>query len=140
MQERKSQRHKSIRPAKQSGKHAIHPQLLTTIKEEENLDVEKLSKSEETGSSAASALEESINQNRKWGVGQILKKRTTGYRHASRVKSRTNSKEDRVLVQKTGVIQRSYLPVVFHKIIRLYSSSAFRYAMFRSNRRYKPGD
>ena len=29
---------------------------------------------------------------------------------------------------------------IFMKVIRLYSSSAFRYAMFRSNRRYKPGD
>ena len=29
---------------------------------------------------------------------------------------------------------------IFKNVIRLYSSSAFRYAMFRSNRRYKPGD
>ena len=29
---------------------------------------------------------------------------------------------------------------IFMKVIKLYSSSAFRYAMFRSNRRYKPGD
>ena len=94
-QERKSRSLKRIRLAKRSGKHAMHPQLLTTIKEEGNFDVEERSKSEETSSSAASTLQqdESINQNRSWEVERIMKKRTIRYRHTLRVKSRTNSKE-----------------------------------------------
>ena len=69
----------------------------------------------------------------------MLKKRTTRYRNASRVK-RSTFKEDRPLVKLIGVVERGQLPVVFCKIIWLYSCSAFSYAMFRSNRRYKPGD
>ena len=141
-QERKSQSLKRVRRSKQSGKHAKHSPSLMVIKEEANGSDEEDCKSEAEISSAVnlSNQEETIEDVRSREIVSMLKKRTVKCRHGTRVRSRIKTKKNRSLVKLTSVVGRSFLPVVFSKIIRLYSCSAFRYAMFRSNRRYKPGD
>ena len=141
-QERKSQSLKRVRRSKQSGKHAKHSPRLMVIKEEANGSDEEDCKSEAEISSAVnlSNQEETIEDVGSREIVSMLKKRTVKCRHGTRVRSRIKTKKNRSLVKLTSVVGRSSLPVIFSKIIRLYSCSAFRYAMFRSNRRYKPGD
>ena len=61
----------------------------------------------------------------------------------SKKKTRLIQNKNKIITPPVNRIKFIYLSEamrIFTKIIRLYSSSAFRYAMFRSNRRYKPGD
>ena len=66
-------------------------------------------------------------------------------RKAKRSKKKTRQTQKKIKnitppVNRIKVIYLREAMRIFTKVIRLYSSSAFRYAMFRSNRRYKPGD
>jgi len=72
-------------------------------------------------------------------IRQIIK------RKAKRSKKKTVliQNKNKIITPPVNRIEFIYLREamrIFTKVIRLYSSSAFRYAMFRSNRRYKPGD
>ena len=114
------------------------------IKEEDNSSDEEYYESEVeiSGAPILSKQEGTMDGAKCQEIVRMLKKRTIKYRHGTRGKSRTKTKKNRSLGKVIRVVGRSFLlvPVVFSEIIRLYSSSAFRYVMFRSNRRYKPGD
>ena len=61
----------------------------------------------------------------------------------SKKKTRLIQNKNKIITPPVNRIKFIYLSEamrIFTKVIKLYSSSAFRYAMFRSNRRYKPGD
>ena len=92
------------------------------------------------GSKNDAEQEDIPDDNRIWEIGSMLKQRAVKRRRTSRLYSLSKSKKNRSLVNRRGLVVRIMLPGLFSKIIRLYSSSAGRYAMFRSNRRYKPGD
>ena len=61
----------------------------------------------------------------------------------SKKKTRLIQNKNKIITPPVNRIKFIYLSEamrIFTEVIKLYSSSAFRYAMFRSNRRYKPGD
>ena len=70
----------------------------------------------------------------------MLKKRTVKRRKFVRVNSHSKFKKNRSDENRRGVVEQSILHGVFSEIIWLYFSSAGRYALFRSNKRFKPGD
>ena len=106
------------------------------------LDVEGETMKDRNRRLLAQEREETIDGARSQEMVRMLKKRTIKCRHGTRVKSRTKTKKNRSLGKVTSVVGQNFLQlsVAFSEIIRLYSSLAFRYALFRSNRRYKPGD
>ena len=70
-------------------------------------------------------------------IDQLLKKRTRVARRTGQRKLHRRKIKPRVKI-RFGSWAITLWPV--ENIIRLYSCSAFRYVMFKSNRRYKPGD
>ena len=69
---------------------------------------------------------------RRWEFELVLKMRE---------KLLTKSEKSRENTMKRVVSWgTSYVPKVFSYVIRIYSNSAFRFAAFKSNRSYIPGD
>ena len=79
---------------------------------------------------------------RRTEIESILKAKKILPRGCFRVRSRTRTTIRRTTagVKKIGVYCHSSAPRVFAVIIQMYSSSASRYAMFKSNLSFKPGD
>ena len=142
IQERESRGWKRIRPSRKSGKHSRLSSRLSTIKEEDGCNVEECVLLEAKSDCAAEPpkQDDATDDNRIWEIERVLRQRAVKRRQALRLYSHSKSKKNRTMVNRRGSSEQSMLPGLFYKIIRLYSSSAGRYAMFRSNRRYKPGD
>lgn len=79
---------------------------------------------------------------RRQQVVRILKKRTKLSQRAGRVRRQNGCGSTEKIRPRVEITFGSWAieswPV--ENIIRLYSCSACRYGMFKSNRRYKPGD
>ena len=142
IQERESQGRKKIRSSKEPGKHPRLSPRLGTIKEEDGCNVEECVWLEAKSDCAAelSKQDDTTDNNRIWEIERMLKQRTVKRRQASRLYSQSKSKKNRSMVNRRALAEQIMLPGLLSKIIRFYSSSAGRCAMFRSNRRYKPGD
>ena len=111
------------------------------IKEEDTRDKNNPSKLEVSPITHAtkSEKEEMNSDDTLRQIRQIIKRKAK----RSKKKTRQTQKKIKNITPPVNRIKFIYLREamrIFTKVIRLYSSSAFRYAMFRSNRRYKPGD
>jgi len=135
-----------VHPAK--GKRYKHPtnslrreKRMQVIKEEDARDENYLSKLEVSPITRANKSEkEELNSD-----DTLRRIRKIIRRKARRLKKKTRQSQRKIknITPPVNRIKFIYLREamrIFTKVIRLYSSSAFRYAMFRSNRRYKPGD
>ena len=135
-----------VRPAK--GRRFKHPsnslrreKRMQGIKEEDARDENHLSKLEVSPITRAnkSKKEEMNSDDTLQQIRQIIKRKAK----KSKKKTIQTQKKIKNITPPVNRIKFIYLREamrIFTKVIRLYSSSAFRYAMFRSNRRYKPGD
>ena len=142
IQERDSQRGKRIRPAKKSSKLPRPPSRMSTIKEGDSCNVEEcvLLEAKSVCAAQLSKQEDTTDNNKSWEIERVMKQRAVTRRQTWRPCGHSKSKKNRSMVNKGALAGQIMLPGLLSKIIRLYSSSAVRYAMFRSNRRYKPGD
>ena len=114
---------------------------MQVIKEEDARDENYLSKLEVSPITRAnkSEKEELNSDDTLRQIRQIIKRKAK----RSKKKTRQTQKKIKNITPPVNQIKFIYLSegmIIFTKVIRLYPSSAFRYAMFRSNRRYKPGD
>ena len=142
IQERESRGRKKIRSSKESVKHPRPSPILSTIKEEDGCNIEEciLLEAESDRAAELSIQDDTTANNRNWEIERMLQQRIVKRRQTSRPCGQSKSKKNRSMVKRRALAEQMRLPGLVSKIIRLYSSSAGRYAMFRSNRRYKPGD
>ena len=129
---------------KQAGKHLNCKKELQIIREE-NVTAEAMKDSVEgDGSVSGNNMnrKDSTEDERRQQVVRILKKRTKLSQRAGRVRKQNGCGSTEKIRPRVEITFGSWAieswPV--ENIIRLYSCSACRYGMFKSNRRYKPGD
>ena len=133
--------HKKVRDTKRLGTCSIHIQELQTVEEEDSLgergDISDVTFEESNLASCDHLREVEIILRRKFRgkrarmshrVGKVGRQKYCG--HTVRIKPRVKI--------TFGSCAIASWPV--ETIIRLYSCSASRYTMFKSNRSYKPGD
>ena len=118
-----------------------HEKILREIKEEDAIDDKHQNKLELSLGTQAnmSDKEERNSEDILRQIKQILNRKVK----ISKKKKRQFQNKIKNITPPVNRIKFVYLSEalrIFMNVIRLYSSSAFRYAMFRSNRRYKPGD
>ena len=97
----------------------------------------------------AFSINESVSWRKDWSVmvidetlrqiRQIIERKVKRPKKKTRLTQNEN-KNITLPVNRIRFIYLSEAMRIFMKVIRLYSSSAFRYAMLRSNSRYKQGD
>ena len=142
-QHRESQRLAKVSKPKHSGKHRNYKGKLREIKEEA-VTAETVSRSTVGDGGVRDNNSDEKNpteDERRRQMAQILRKRTRSSQRVGRFRRQicggsTERTRPRVKVMFGSLVVSWRV----ENIIRFYSCSAFRYAMFKSNRRYKPGD
>ena len=118
-----------------------HEKILQETKEEDAIGDKHHKKLERSLRTQAdiSDKEEGNGEDTLRQIKQMLK------RKVKRPKKKTRQSQNKIKnitppVNRIKFIYLSEAMIIFTKVIRLYSSSTFRHAMFRPNRRHKLGD
>ena len=143
-QHRESQRLAKVSKPKHSGKHRNYKGKLREIKEEA-VTAETVRRSTEGDGGVRDNNSDEKNpteDERRQQMAQILRKRTKSSQRVGRFRRQNCGGSTKRTRPRVKIVFGSWVGASWRveDIIRLYSCSAFRYAMFKSNRRYKPGD
>ena len=80
------------------------------------------------------------DDDRRMHVEQLLRTRVQVGRRARRFRGQIGKAVKRRVTLARSSVRKGATSTAVVEIVKLYSGSASRYLMFRSNRRYKPGD
>ena len=126
---------KKVKKRKRSVRHAKQVQTLFTVKEDSSVEKRSIAID-------VTEEEESVTCDCSREAEIILRRKVRLFSNTKRVR-RSQRKKIKVREPSVRGMMLGHWRLAtreFSYIIRLYSCSAVRYAMFRSNRRFKPGD